>query len=93
VMDMDRFRADVARVMNEEDDLMKYTDWPKEDRDALTNDVADAVLREKVKVLGANGDPVEVTMKQAVARIANRTLRTEDDMEKVLKRLDELNAE
>lgn len=92
LLDMDQFRTDIATSM--EDDFMpKYSEWDKADKAALSNDVADAVLREKVKVLGAKGEPVEVTVKQAIARIANTSRRVEGDVSDVLQQLDDLNAD
>lgn len=94
LLDMDKHRAAVARLINTpEDDMPSYTDWSKEDRAALTEDVSRAVLRSKVKVLSAKGEPVEVTIKQAIARTANGTRRLEGDVDKVLKQVDQLNAD
>lgn len=94
LLDMDAHRAAVARLINTpEDDMPSYTDWSEKDRDALTRDVSRAILREKVKVLSARGKPIEVTLKQAIARTANGTRRLEGDVDEALERLDELNRE
>lgn len=92
VMDMDRFRADVARVMREGiDDMPEYDEWSKEAKTALVDDVVAGVLRSKVKVMGAKGEPVEVTVKQALARVANTARRVEDKVEDVSAALDKMN--
>lgn len=91
--DMGQFRNAVAEATTGDDDMPNYTEWSREDKAALTQDVSRAVLREKVKVLNAKGKPVEVTIKQAIARTANGTRRLEGDVDDVLERLDELNGD
>jgi shikimate 5-dehydrogenase len=96
---MDKFRRDIAAEMKrEEDEMPNYRDWQDADRAALAKDVADEVLQRTVKVIGAGGKSKEITMKQAIARIANGVIVTReqgnealDDLTMIQTTLDELN--
>jgi hypothetical protein len=98
-IDMDKFRRDIAAEMKrEEDEMPNYRDWQDADRAALAKDVADEVLQRTVKVIGAGGKSKEITMKQAIARIANGVIVTReqgnealDDLTMIQTTLDELN--
>ncbi len=86
MMDMDDFRADVARMMvvlsnGEDDDMPKYSEWAREDKEALVGDVVkglldsnlagsviSGVLKANVQVPDHKGEPKTVTVRQAIAR-------------------------
>jgi hypothetical protein len=64
-----------------ENDVPAYKDWTDAEKAALANDVATEVLTRKVKVIGAGGKAKEITVKQALARIANGVTIVRGDVE------------
>ncbi len=68
-LDMDTFRARVADLIPTigEDDMPAYKNWPKEDRDALVTDVADAVVKKLLETdLYPQQNKVDQTVRQAL---------------------------
>lgn len=78
--------------LREQDDMPNYTDWTDRDKKALSKDVADEIMARKVRIVGAEGKKKEVTVKQALARIANGVISTRSDVGEVLDTLDEMNS-
>lgn len=99
-MDMTKMRRDVARMMKTlEDDMPAYLDWNKEDRDALSADVAKALLASPVTITTKGGDRTEVTIKQAIARATSASLlgvvndkKQDAKIDSILTDLDSLNT-
>lgn len=90
-MDMTKMRRDVARMMKIlEDDMPAYLDWNKEDRDALSGDVAKAILRTEVTITGGKGNRRQVTIKQAIARATSASILGNRHDKEIEAKIDEI---
>jgi N-acetyl-anhydromuramyl-L-alanine amidase AmpD len=67
LLDMDKFRTDIANTL--EDDMPKYRDWEKPDRDALANDVVTALVNYKFEV----GEKSKWSFSTALGALVKRT--------------------
>lgn len=91
VMDMDKFRRNVAAMMIilKEGEDVEFSDWSDKSKQAL----ADTILKQKVTVKDSKGKKKAITIKQAIARGANGWLTTRDAKQDVLDAIEELDSD
>lgn len=69
LLDMDKFRTDIADLIEWMDDMPKYRDWDQQDRDALASDVVTALVNHKFDV----GEKSKWSFSTAIAALVKRT--------------------